>query len=68
MPSTADVWLVVRADTAPGSKSTSVRYRHRDAAFDAARKLAKQTGHDFLVMGPDTVVTPRTANTQSDLF
>ena len=36
MPSTADVWLVVRADTAPGSKSTSVRYRHRDAAFDAA--------------------------------
>ena len=61
-------WMVCRMPTHPRSQTQpKVRYAHRDAAWDDAARLARETGSDYGILRLDEVVTPRARLTENRL-
>ncbi len=53
-------WMVCAQPTHPGSKTEPrLRYPHIDAARQAARDLADQTGRPFVILEAVEVVQPK---------
>lgn len=62
-------WMVCRKPGSPNSVTQpKVRYSHHDTAWDAAAKLARETGHDFALLQVVEIVTPAARLTQGRLF
>jgi hypothetical protein len=52
-------YMVARAPKGPHSRTEpKARYPHFDTAVDQARKLARETGHAFVVLGVLATVQP----------
>lgn len=62
-------WMICREPTGRSSKTQpTARYGHRDAAFDDAARLARDTGANYLILETVEVVTPAARLTQGRLF
>lgn len=59
-------YMIARAPTHPGSKTEpKARYTHFDTALEEARKIARQTGHAFVVLGVLATVQPTNTPTRT---
>lgn len=59
-------WMICRMPTGPGSKSEPrVRYPSLTDARAAARDMADQHGHPFVVLEAAEVVAPKDTSTKS---
>ncbi|WP_375175528.1 hypothetical protein [Pseudooceanicola sp.] len=62
-------WMICRMPSGRHSKTQpKVRYEHRDAAWDDAARLARETGETYALLTVDEVVTPSARLTQGRLF
>lgn len=62
-------WMICRKPEHKGSRTEpKARYAHRDAALTDARRMAAETGHDFVLLEAVEVIRPRDSRTKSFNF
>lgn len=62
-------WMICRMPAHERSRTEpKVRYAHRDAAWDDAARLARETGESYALLTVEEVVTPQARLNQSAFF
>lgn len=66
---TARFWMICQRPQHRNSKTQpTARYANRAAAIDDARRLAHQTGRDFVLLEAVEIIRPKDGLMQSSMF